>query len=678
MIPKVNNRGHSFKGVMAYLMHDKDKAKTSERVAWFETGNMYTNDPLKAAKVMAWTDKNADYLKSRNGTSLAGKKREAGAVYHYSLAWAKTETPDKDHQQEQVLETLKRLGLEKHEYVLVAHNDTTHAHIHVVANLTHPETGKRNSLTQDMRVLQKWALEYEREHGMHCHVREENAKTYETTGSPTKHRDKKQDYSRRVTRAFTLSDDGKSFVQALKTEGLQLAPARRKSEFLIVDEKGDIQKLTRQLDPTDKYEKLITHGAKGKLIRERLKDIDRASLPDADVLSAQIKTALEKEEQVKPSKLKDDFELSAKEQKPEIAEPQQDLQEQFKASAEGETKNIEMEDISYNYDRDAEETARQIALEEAAYRAGQEETETEKQLATQQEINREQNAQYPDIKDGFGKAAQEENISYEYDRDAEETARQIALEEAAHKAAQEKVKAEKEQHIKSKNPLETQVVSGKEIGSFAETLKENDPEVFKEVLLKERIEERRNYWQLPKLEKKKQEAEQQLRACSGWFDRHVRQSKYGQAKQAVWAAGKTLEHARQRWQGDIEAIYADRDPAFINQELEKRGFAPKYPEHTKRLERLNDKDQTKELTELQEEENQNTLENPGIKDAFEDVRQEQENSAVNDNKQLEEELSEAVNDNDLDVSDAVKEQRIWDKYKEMDRAQGREKDDLEL
>ncbi len=43
MIPRIADRGHSFKGAGLYYLHDK-KAKTKERVAWTHTHNVGTND----------------------------------------------------------------------------------------------------------------------------------------------------------------------------------------------------------------------------------------------------------------------------------------------------------------------------------------------------------------------------------------------------------------------------------------------------------------------------------------------------------------------------------------------------------------------------------------------------------------------------------------------------------
>lgn len=618
MVPKTNPRGHSFKGIIVYLMHDKNRSKTSERLAWYATGNMYTDDPFKAAKVMAWTDKNANFLKQKSGTSLSGAKVTAGAVYHYSLAWAIGEEPSEEHQKEQCLATLERLKMSDHEHVLVAHNDTKHIHVHVVVNLTHPETGKRNELTQDQRVLQKWALDYERIHGIHCRVREENAQRYALTGKPTKHRDEKQWYSIKVTRAFELSDNGKSFIQALKAEGFHLARSRREGRVSIVDQTGTISTLARNLDPIDKYGTPITHGRKGVLIKERLKDIDYATLPDAGELSKQIKEALEK---VNP---KADFKQASKLE--ENPEPQQNLYEEFRTVAEAmkeqEVTKINNEDeqnteeVKQQITASLEKIAKQAALEVTARRAERQETKPENKPkeAEPEEKNIEERETQPTSED-----------HYEYDRDAEETARQIALIDAAHEAAEkamsdevireqaaqkglqemveaeearEKAEAERYAFLGEENTTAEQKPEQSEqpeqllkkppqdaikiwpVPSFASTYRDNDTELLKESRLREEIEKRRQYWKIPKLEKEKREADQRLKEHSGWFYRIIRRNKYAQAKHEAWAKGQSLDNARWHWRGDIEEIYKDRDQAFINQELIKRGFEVEFAKPT--------------------------------------------------------------------------------------------------
>jgi len=271
----VNSQGYSFKGVTDYLMHDK-KAETDERVAWTETGNMYTDDIFKAAKVMAWTDMNAQQLKIENGSSTAGRKTETGSVYHYSLSWAHRETPNEEHQKAMALATLGHLGLSENEYYLVGHNDTEHAHVHIVANLTNPETGKRTHIGLDRKALQAWALEYEKEHGIHCENRVLNAQLREKDGSRYYTETQKARHGIQVTRAYNASDDGKSFKNALEMEGLQLARGRR--FLLAVDNKGNMVNIAKVID-----------GHSTRDIKKKFQDIDRDALPNVDDLSEKIK-----------------------------------------------------------------------------------------------------------------------------------------------------------------------------------------------------------------------------------------------------------------------------------------------------------------------------------------------------------------------------------------------------
>lgn len=449
MIPKVNNRGHSFKGVMAYLMHDKN-SETANRVAWYETGNMIANDPEKAALVMAWTDQNADLLKRDAGGSLAGKLTEAGAVYHYSLSWAHGEQPDQEHQRNEALKTLELLGLKDHEYVLVAHNDTEHVHVHIVANLTNSDTGKRHTPSFDKRELQQYALEYEREHGLHCHVREENAAKRER-GEHIKHQNQKQDYSEKITRAYYASDNGKSFIHALQAEGLQLAKARRGQGFVIVDEKGDIQKLARQLDIEEKGK------AKTAAINAKFADIDREKLEDADRLSRQIR--------------------------------EQDS-EQFRV-----------------FDRDAQETQWQIELEEAAHKAGEEKA----RLQVREE-----------------KQAAEE-------RRVKEALKRLRAKEATDRERTEK---------------------------FARYQKYID----------EKVAVSRQQWQIDELTRARDKAKAEYSVVNTFFGRVFQRRKVYQAYDHLQDMEKRLEERRSRWLADIEAFNKKRPEWIKERERQKYGF----------------------------------------------------------------------------------------------------------
>ena len=73
----------------------------------------------RAAAVMAATAEAAPELKRMAGGSAVGRKLEK-PVCHYSLNWAPDETPDRQEMSRAVDESLKALGLEKHQALIVA------------------------------------------------------------------------------------------------------------------------------------------------------------------------------------------------------------------------------------------------------------------------------------------------------------------------------------------------------------------------------------------------------------------------------------------------------------------------------------------------------------------------------------------------------------------------------
>ncbi len=179
MIPKINGLGRSFAGVAAYCLHDAPepdnrRPETSERVGWADTRNLATFRPERAARLMAATAKAAPDLKRLAGVARGGRKL-AKPVLHYSLSWARDETPDKREMNRAVDGSLEALGLEGHEALIVAHEDTRHPHVHVIANRVDPETGKAATLGNSKLRLSRWAEGYEREQGrIRCERRVEN------------------------------------------------------------------------------------------------------------------------------------------------------------------------------------------------------------------------------------------------------------------------------------------------------------------------------------------------------------------------------------------------------------------------------------------------------------------------------------------------------------------------
>lgn len=172
MVPDIAKSGHSFKGAMAYYLHDKRQAgdtshpQTAERVAWTDTRNLATDDPRAAMRIMVATAQSADELKKAAGVRNTGRKSNAH-VYAYSLAWHPDEAGQLDRAEmlRAVDSSMKALGAEQHQAVIVCHRDQKHPHVHVIVNRVDPATGKMLSTSNDRLKLSDWANAYERERG---------------------------------------------------------------------------------------------------------------------------------------------------------------------------------------------------------------------------------------------------------------------------------------------------------------------------------------------------------------------------------------------------------------------------------------------------------------------------------------------------------------------------------
>jgi hypothetical protein len=79
------------------------------------------------------------------------------ALCHYELSWPPGEHPTHPQWLDCALHSLRELGYQDHQYMVVAHDDKKHFHIHIMVNKVHPETFKahtpyRNWLTLDAAV----------------------------------------------------------------------------------------------------------------------------------------------------------------------------------------------------------------------------------------------------------------------------------------------------------------------------------------------------------------------------------------------------------------------------------------------------------------------------------------------------------------------------------------------
>jgi len=179
MVPAITEGGRSFKGAAAYYLHDKRQPGeaerfTSARVAWVVTDNLPTDNPERGWKIMAHTALAAEELKAAAGVKTTGRKLTK-PVFAYSLAWHPGERPTKEEQLEAARASIKALGLEGYQAIIVSHNDEPHEHVHILVNRVHPETGKAVTISNSKLTLSKWAQAYEQERGqVLCPQRVEN------------------------------------------------------------------------------------------------------------------------------------------------------------------------------------------------------------------------------------------------------------------------------------------------------------------------------------------------------------------------------------------------------------------------------------------------------------------------------------------------------------------------
>ena len=87
------------------------------------------------------------------------------AVCHYELAWPPGERPTRPQWVDCALHTLKALRYEGHQFMIVAHDDKKHFHIHIMLNKVHLETLRAHTPYRDWFTLDAAVRFLEAKHG---------------------------------------------------------------------------------------------------------------------------------------------------------------------------------------------------------------------------------------------------------------------------------------------------------------------------------------------------------------------------------------------------------------------------------------------------------------------------------------------------------------------------------
>ena len=218
MIPKIHAKGSSFKGAAAYLLHDKDRAQSAERVAWVETRNLATEDAEIGWRIMAATAMDQARLKAEAGVKATGRKSDKH-VMHVSLSWHADEahTLNRDEMMRAANGALRVLGADDRQAMIIAHSDEKHPHVHLLVNRVSPEDGRHLSSSKEKLKLSEWALDYEEVRGqILCEERAINAEA-RRRGEYTR---AEKDQPRHIfeTEARAAANDNQSRADQLREE----------------------------------------------------------------------------------------------------------------------------------------------------------------------------------------------------------------------------------------------------------------------------------------------------------------------------------------------------------------------------------------------------------------------------------------------------------------------------
>jgi len=170
MIPNLV-KGSGISGAMRYVMGEGNDPETGKHIE-LVPGEMSRAELLGGQGFGFDIDSSERLELARRIMEWGGKPENQASrtkpcvkdCLHMSLSWEGGQAPSKEEMIEASQSALKALGMENARAVFVAHHDTDHRHVHIVASRINPETGKTYSDTRDKTISQAWALQWEREH----------------------------------------------------------------------------------------------------------------------------------------------------------------------------------------------------------------------------------------------------------------------------------------------------------------------------------------------------------------------------------------------------------------------------------------------------------------------------------------------------------------------------------
>ena len=247
--------------------------------AGFLAAHLMRRDTNERAEVME--------LRGMAATDLRGGLRELEAIglhctstkrplYHASISPDGALTPG---QRAAAIDRLEAaLGFTGQPRAVVEHEKEGRTHWHVVWSRVDVERRRAIRMDHNYRKHEEVARELERAfghkrvQGAHAErdgqVRPDRTPTHAEMMQSERNGMSPQGAKQQITAIWRSTDNGKSFVLALEEKGWLLARGDRR-DFVVVDSVGEAHSLARRLG-----------GVKARGLRERMADLDMASLPD--------------------------------------------------------------------------------------------------------------------------------------------------------------------------------------------------------------------------------------------------------------------------------------------------------------------------------------------------------------------------------------------------------------
>ena len=216
----MTHSGAGFGGSTRYLLQGKKDNPNPDRVLWTSTRELTLEEPQQAAFIMRAT---------------AALGRTDKPVEHISISLPPDEHLSREQWEQVIDTTLRDLGLEGHQALIVAHRDTAHEHIHLLVNRVHPETFRAWDRWQERRRLMASLRGQELALGLRPTPHHEDpnrlppsvVRQFERTGEPPL-----LDYARAVARpVFQEARTWSEVHERLAEQGLYL---ERKGQGLVV------------------------------------------------------------------------------------------------------------------------------------------------------------------------------------------------------------------------------------------------------------------------------------------------------------------------------------------------------------------------------------------------------------------------------------------------------------